>query len=141
MPKPCNIEGCQKIASGRGWCPAHYARWRTYGDPEYKVMTVAEQVERDRQRRRQLMADKPRIIDRGGYAKVFDGSRRVAEHRQVMERMLGRALIKGESVHHINGIRDDNRPENLELWVGPIRYGQRAADIKCRHCGTPYLAP
>lgn len=63
----------------------------------------------------------------------------VPEHRHVMAEVLGRPLVKGESVHHINGIRDDNQPENLELWVTSPRYGQRARDISCPHCGKSYL--
>ena len=53
-----------------------------------------------------------------GYkAKRVDG-KQILEHRQVMEDMIGRPLIHGERVHHMNGKRDDNRPENLELWTG-----------------------
>jgi HNH endonuclease len=52
----------------------------------------------------------------------------VFEHILVAEDVLGRYLVKGGTVHHRNGMRDDNRPENLELWTRPQPSGIRVSN-------------
>jgi hypothetical protein len=37
------------------------------------------------------------------------------EHRIVAEQKIGRELLPGEIPHHINGVKTDNRPENIEV--------------------------
>lgn len=63
-----------------------------------------------------------------GYIKVRTAAGWVLEHRLIMEIELGRPLLDCETVHHINGVRDDNRRENLELWSSSHPRGQRVED-------------
>jgi hypothetical protein len=80
-------------------------------------------------------------INAGGYRMVYrpdhpraDKGGRIQEHRVVMEAQLGRLLLPTETVHHKNGQRADNRPENLELWTKPQPSGVR--DGETAHCAT-----
>ena len=61
------------------------------------------------------------ISHSSGYIQQKSDGKWIMQHRLVMEQIIGRPLKRDERVHHKNGNRQDNRPENLELWVGVER--------------------
>lgn len=107
----CSIEGCEGRHQGAGYCRKHYQRWKKFGDPLGFIP-----------RKKKIPIGSGYVMARNDLGKL------VYEHRLVMEQLLGRKLLPKESVHHKNGNRADNRPENLELWSSFQPSGQRVED-------------
>lgn len=67
--------------------------------------------------------------DQGGYVHIRMGNAYIWEHRLVAEMKLGRPLLPREIVHHINGVRNDNRPENLMIFPNRSEHRKHHAAV------------
>lgn len=109
---------CDRPVKCLTWCNMHYQRWKRTGDPAGKWGVST------RQSQGYTTSDGYRM------APSRRNGRPVLEHRLVMEQIIGRPLHRFEEPHHKNGMRDDNRPEDLELWVKWRQpAGQRLTDL------------
>lgn len=116
----CKVEGCGLKADSLGLCNKHYLRQRYHKDVAYEKPSAYGNKRKNRDGYVTVRLPDHQNANAAGF---------VFEHIVVMVAKIGRPLRKGETVHHMNGIRDDNRPENLELWVSHHPHGQRISDL------------
>ena len=120
--RDCSVDSCDRDAIARQLCRTHYRRLLTTGGPQahIPVREVSGKGNENHGYWRVPVPPELRPLTPGKVSEL--------EHRLVMARQLGRPLCPDESVHHRNGDRLDNRPENLELWSRWQPSGQRVED-------------
>jgi hypothetical protein len=108
-PVKCCIDGCDKRVESKGMCAMHAQRVRRYGDPNY-VTSYEEHRKKCREGHLKRVGDDVKPTT---YRKIHGRH----AHRVVAEQMLGRPLKPGEIVHHVDGNKHNNNPENLQVMT------------------------
>jgi hypothetical protein len=107
------LDDCPSIEYASGLCKKHYQRlWGTGTTDSAREIAAAQGS-----------------ISADGYVVLSWQGRQYRQHRLMMMQQLGRDLHPHENVHHKNGVRHDNRLENLEIWVTSQPAGQRPVDL------------
>lgn len=126
QPERCTVDGCGREAHAKGVCQSHRYRQRVHGDPRPDLPVKQLAGEGWISHGYRCVPVPPELRH------LTNGETQIGERRLVMAIHLGRPLHADEVVHHINGIRTDNRIENLELWSTSPPKGQRVVD-KVKH--------
>lgn len=140
----CAAEGCSRTAVGKRLCELHRNRLVQSGALELDAAPkVGERASSWRGGRSldgkgyvviTLPPEHPQFTwGRPQSVKSGSISRKILEHRLVMGVAIGRPVQPGETVHHVNGDRADNRLENLQLRQGPHGVG---VALVCHACGS-----
>lgn len=119
MNKICSIDGCNNLHHGNGYCGKHYQLVRRYGKLDKTKYGSG-------------------TINHDGYRRIFKNGKQIFEHVYIAENVLGRSLLNGECVHHIDENRINNDKTNLVICPNQSYHSLLHRRLRAlKVCGNP----